>query len=85
MIAYEPITPFEEVKVPVSNSTEFFQKKCPLEDFDGGWLGLKSCRIASDVCLLIVSYFKSCGVPMFLSFFLSFFLLVAVSMVGDVG
>ena len=28
--------PFEEVKVPVSNSAEFFsQKKCPLEDFGG--------------------------------------------------
>ena len=24
--------PFEEVKVPVSNSTDFFQKKCPLDD-----------------------------------------------------
>ena len=27
--------PFEEVKVPVSNSAEFFQRKCPLEDFGG--------------------------------------------------
>ena len=27
--------PFEEVKVPVSNSAEFSQKKCPLEDFAG--------------------------------------------------
>ena len=25
--------PFEEVKVPVSNSADFFPKKCPLEDF----------------------------------------------------
>ena len=27
--------PFEEVKVPVSNSDEFFQKKCPFENFGG--------------------------------------------------
>ena len=26
---------FEEVKVPVSNSAEFFQKDVPLEDFEG--------------------------------------------------
>ena len=33
--------PFEEVKVPVSNSADFFQKSAPwriLEDL--GWLGL---------------------------------------------
>ena len=30
--------PFEEVKVLVSNSAEFFQKKCHLEDFDGFWV-----------------------------------------------
>ena len=27
--------PFEEVKVPVTNSAEFFGKKCHLEDFGG--------------------------------------------------
>ena len=27
--------PFEEVKVPVSNSADFFQKKSLLEDFGG--------------------------------------------------
>ena len=27
--------PFEEVKVPVSNSADFFPKKCPLEDLGG--------------------------------------------------
>ena len=35
--------PFEEVKVPVSNSADFFQESAPwriLEDL--GWLGLKT-------------------------------------------
>ena len=39
------LPPFEEVKAPVSNSADFFPKKCPLEDFwrileDLWWLGL---------------------------------------------
>ena len=44
--------PLEEVKVPVSNSADFFQKSAPwriLEDFGGfwriwGWLELKHCH-----------------------------------------
>ena len=32
--------PFKEEKVPVSNSAEFFQKECPLEDFGGFGGGL---------------------------------------------
>ena len=46
------LAPFEEVKVPVSNSAEFVPKKCPLEDFE--WFGLNTTNFSADIVYTLV-------------------------------